>query len=67
MKAVKITLSIVGALIFLMGLLWIGQGSGLFPYPETSPMINQSPWIWRGVGLAFVGAAIIWLSPRFLR
>jgi hypothetical protein len=64
MKAFKIILAVVGVLAFLMGLLWAGQGSGLFPYPTTSPMINQSPWIWKGVLLAIVGIVVFWLSRR---
>ena len=64
MKAVKIVLSILGVLAFLMGLLWMGQGSGAFPYPATSPMINQSPWILRGALLAAVGIVVFWVSRR---
>ena len=67
MKAVKIILSIVGILAFLLGLLWMGQGTGYFPYPETSPMINQSPWIWKGAVLAIIGLAISWFSRKMLR
>ncbi len=61
MKALKIILAIIGILAVLMGLLWAGQGSGIFPFPATSPMINQSPWIWKGAILAIVG---FWLSRR---
>jgi hypothetical protein len=64
MKALKIIFAVVGVLAFLMGLLWAGQGSGIVPYPATSPMINQSPWIWRGAGLAIVGLIVLWLSRR---
>jgi hypothetical protein len=64
MRAIKIILAIVGVLAFLMGLVWAGQGSGLFPYPATSPMINQSPWIWRGALLAIVGLVVLWMSRR---
>jgi len=64
MKALKIILAIVGVLAFVMGLLWMGQGSGYFPYPATSPMINQSPWIWKGALLAFVGLVVFWISRR---
>lgn len=64
MKAVKIALSIVGVLAFLMGLLWMGQGSGAFPYPATSPMTNQPPWILRGALLTAVGIVVFWVSLR---
>lgn len=64
MKALKIILAVIGVLAFLMGLLWAGQGSGIVPYPATSPMINQSPWIWRGALLAIAGLVVFWLSRR---
>lgn len=64
MKALKIILSIAGVLALLLGLLWMGQGSGYFPYPAASPMINQSPWIWKGAVLAIGGVVVFWLSRR---
>jgi hypothetical protein len=60
----KTILSIVGVIGFLLGLIWIGQGTGAFPYPAASPMINQSPWIWYGAVLSLAGLAIFWLSRR---
>ncbi len=67
MKILKSIVMIVGILAFLMGLLWMGQGTGYFPYPATSPMINQSPWIWRGALLAIAGLIVYWLSRRIPR
>lgn len=63
----KMALSIVGGLMILLGLVWIGQGSGLFPYPASSFMINQTPWIYWGLILAAVGLVVLWLSRRFGR
>ena len=60
----KTLLFIVGIIALLMGLLWAGQGSGIVPWPATSPMINQSPWIWKGLLLAVVGLAVIWWARR---
>ncbi len=52
----------LGGLLTLIGLVWMGQGSGYFPYPAESFMIDQTPWIYWG-GLAFiVGLAIILLT-----
>jgi len=64
MRGLKILLLVVGVIAVLMGLLWAGQGSGVVPWPATSPMINQSPWVWRGLLLAVVGLAVIWWSRR---
>ena len=55
---------ILGIILFLLGLLWAGQGSGLMPFPATSPMINQTQWIWWGGLLALVGAALAVFARR---
>ena len=55
---------IVGSLMVLLGLIWMGQGSGYFPYPAESFMINQAPWIYWGLILAALGVAVIILSRR---
>lgn len=57
-------LTLVGALAVLMGLVWIGQGSGYFPYPASSFMIDQSPWIAYGAALALVGVVLIAIGRR---
>lgn len=57
-------LTLIGALAVLMGLVWMGQGSGYFPYPASSFMIDQSPWIAYGAGLALVGLVLIALGRR---
>jgi hypothetical protein len=31
-----------------MGLVFMGQGSGYFPYPASSFMISESRWIYYG-------------------
>ncbi|MDD1500482.1 hypothetical protein DXT90_06765 [Agrobacterium tumefaciens] len=67
MQALRTILSILGVLIVLMGLVWIGQGSGYFPYPASSFMINQSPWMLRGALTAIAGIVLIVVARRALR
>ncbi|KQZ97308.1 hypothetical protein ASD74_08940 [Rhizobium sp. Root564] len=67
MQALRTILSILGVLIVLMGLVWIGQGSGYFPYPASSFMINQSPWMLRGALTAIAGVILIIVARRALR
>ncbi len=62
--AMRRILTLLGALAVLMGLVWMGQGSGYFPYPASSFMIDQSPWIAYGAGLALVGIVLIVLGRR---
>ncbi len=54
----------LGGLLALVGLVWMGQGSGYFPYPAESFMIDQSPWIYRGALVAIVGVVVIALARR---
>lgn len=58
---------IVGILAVLMGLLWVGQGTGIVRWPASSFMVDQSPWIWRGALLALVGLVLIWRAQRCRR
>ncbi|KQO75428.1 hypothetical protein [Rhizobium sp. Leaf262] len=67
MQILRISLTVFGALLMLIGLVWIGQGSGYFPYPASSFMINQSPWMLRGALVLIAGLAVIWASRRFIR
>jgi hypothetical protein len=57
-------LLILGVLATLTGLVWMGQGSGYFPYPKSSFMIDQRPWIWNGLALAVAGVVAIVASRR---
>jgi hypothetical protein len=60
----KLLLTVVGVVALLMGLLWIGQGTGLVKWPASSFMIDVRPWAYRGVALAVVGAVLVWLGQR---
>lgn len=64
MKIVGTALLVVGILAVLIGLVWIGQGTGYFPYPRSSFMIDQMPWAYYGGILAIVGAIAIFVSRR---
>ena len=57
-------LLVIGIIATLLGLVWIGQGTGYFPYPKESFMISQMSWAYRGIVLAVVGLGLIWFSRR---
>ena len=60
----KVALQIVGFAALLVGLLWIGQGTGFVKWPASSFMIDQRPWALRGVLLAVIGLVLMGLSRR---
>jgi hypothetical protein len=57
-------LLIVGIIAALTGLVWIGQGTGYFPYPAQSFMVRATQWAWYGLAITLVGLVLIWLSRR---
>ena len=52
-------LFLVGAIGVVVGLFWIGQGTGYVRWPASSFMIDASVWAWYGLVLAIVGVALI--------
>lgn len=67
MTIARQALFVIGLLVALLGLIWIGQGSGMFPYPESSFMINQTPWIWRGAVALVAGLVVAFFARRRVR
>jgi hypothetical protein len=64
MRGMKTVGLVVGLIAAVIGLVWIGQGTGYFPYPASSFMINQTPWIYRGIVLAVAGLILVLWSRR---
>ena len=54
----------LATLAVIIGIIWIGQGTGVFPYPASSFMIDQMPWVYRGAALAVAGLIGIVLLRR---
>jgi hypothetical protein len=64
MTYARILLLVFGVICIFIGLVWVGQGTGYFPYPSSSFMINQMPWIYRGIALAVLGLIAVAVSSR---
>jgi len=56
--------TILGILALLMGLLWIGQGTGYIHWPESSFMLDERIWAIWGALLAVVGIILIRIGRR---
>jgi hypothetical protein len=52
---------VLGVLLVLVGLVWIGQGLG---YVKGSFMTGAALWAWIGAATAVAGLALISLSLR---
>ena len=55
---------IVGLIALVIGLLWIGQGTGAIDWPRSRFMIRQIQWAGYGAALAALGLILIWQSKR---
>jgi len=63
-RLVRIAVTLLGLLALLVGILWIGQGTGYIPWPRTSFMIDQMPWAYAGAALGAAGLAAMFLAKR---
>jgi hypothetical protein len=57
-------MTVIGIALLLAGLVFMGQGSGYFPYPQSSFMISQARWVYYGGGIALIGLLLIILARR---
>lgn len=57
-------LLIAGILFLITGLIWLGQGTGYFPYPASSFMVGESNWAVYGGVLALLGLLLAAVSRR---
>ena len=58
---------IAGALLTLLGLLWIAQGLGYIHWPRESFMLDQRRWADYGAAVAVFGLALILTARRLGR
>lgn len=59
----RIALTIVGVLLIILGLHWIGQGTGTFIWPANPVMDNNITWAYYG-GVAVVAGIVVLLLGR---
>jgi uncharacterized membrane protein len=61
---VKALLLVVGVLLVLLGVHWIGQGTGIFVWPANPVMDNHVEWAYYGGAAGIAGVLLIWFSRR---
>jgi hypothetical protein len=64
MNFVRMAAFVIGGLAIAVGLLWLGQGTGLILWPEQSFMLSDRTWARNGLLLAAAGGIIVWLGSR---
>jgi len=61
---VRTLLIAIGIILLIAGLVFMGQGSGYFPYPAESFMISQTRWVYYGAAIAVAGLLLALLARR---
>lgn len=60
----KKALLVIGILLLVYGLHWIGQGTGWVAWPANTVMDGNMTFTWLGLGLSAAATALIWYSRR---
>jgi hypothetical protein len=55
----RVALLIAGIAFIVTGAVWVGQGTGYFPYPSSSFMIDERKWVYAGVAMLVLGLLLI--------
>jgi hypothetical protein len=58
----RMLLTVIGAVLLGMGLLFCGQGLGWIRWPAESFMINEVTWVYYGGGMAVLGTLLLVLT-----
>ena len=64
-KGLRVGLTVVGLVVMLLGILWVGQGTGLVPWPEQSFMVDRMPWAYAGMAVGLAGLVLAFWAKRF--
>lgn len=67
MRSARPILVALGALMALVGLVWIGQGLGYIDWPRSSFMLGRTQWADYGAMLSVAGLLMILVGRRLPR
>jgi hypothetical protein len=62
MPALRATMLVIGIIMTVVGLVWLGQGIGYVPSTETPRIMPLHPWTYGGIALALLGLGVIGAS-----
>ncbi|MGH6743418.1 hypothetical protein EDF58_101639 [Novosphingobium sp. PhB57] len=64
MSFLRLLAFVIGLFGIVVGLLWVGQGTGIISWPSDSMMLDDRSWAVRGAVMAAVGVILLWLARR---
>ena len=60
----RMILTVIGVFCVIAGLFFASQGAGYIPYPKTSFMVDNTQWVYYGIGIAVIAALVVLLARR---
>ena len=60
----RLALLLAGMGLVIVGAVWVGQGTGYFPYPSSSFMIDDRKWAYVGGAVLLLGVLLTALGRR---
>jgi len=60
----KTLLLVAGGIAIVLGAFWAAQGAGYVTWPSESFMINNTRWVYYGLGTAIVGVVLVAIARR---
>ncbi|MGF0536722.1 hypothetical protein ACQQ2Q_01925 [Agrobacterium sp. ES01] len=67
MGQIKLGLTVISAIVFIVGLLWVGHGTGAIHLPGTGFISSDSVWIINGALVAAFGLIVLVATRRLMR
>jgi hypothetical protein len=58
----KRLLTVAGAILVVLGIVFAAQGSGYLPWPPESFMVGDGRWVFYGGGIGAVGLLVIYAA-----
>jgi uncharacterized membrane protein len=60
----RTALRVAAVILFVYGLHWIGQGTGILPWPAHTLMDNNIAFAYGGAALCVAALAMLWRARR---
>ena len=67
MRLFRRLLLIVGTIAAVVGMFWVGQGTGVIRWPASSFMVDDYVWVVNGAVVAVAGLVMVLVARRLPR
>lgn len=60
----RTSLALIGVVVMLAGLFFMGQGAGYIRWPAESFMVSATRWVYYGGAIALAGLLLVLIARR---